>query len=190
MIQSLESSKKKPIYSREIPVPDVTFTQAELFDKDEDDEGMYDCSLLDKESTPIPAYLQRKQKNPAPPMPKDDCKMPPLARSPTKKAKKLESVGIVSPPACAHMPIKLKSISEYKGTNKMERFLHQMQVQQNLILSKFGIDAPILDLSGLNDSEDDSGLTMILTINALTATKHPSSNQKHRNRMQPRRQKL
>ena len=56
------------------------------------------------------------------------------------------------------MPIKPKAIPKYKATNKMERFLHQMQVQQNLILSKFGIDAFIFNLSGLNNSEDDSGL--------------------------------
>ena len=84
--------------------------------------------------------------------------MPTVTRLTTKKAKKMESVGVVYPLARAHMPMKAKAIPEYNGTNKMERFMHQMQVQQNLILSKFGIDAPILDLSGLNDSDDDSGL--------------------------------
>ena len=37
----------------------------------------------------------------------------------------------------------------------MEQFLHKMQVQQFLIPTKFGIDAPMIDLSTINDNTSD-----------------------------------
>ena len=35
------------------------FTQAELYEEESDEDGMYDCSLLDKE---IPPHLVERQK--------------------------------------------------------------------------------------------------------------------------------
>ena len=66
------------------------------------------------------------------------------------------------------MPIEPKPIPNFKGKNKMERFLHQMQVQQNLILAKFGINAPIVDLLTINnnisneDGDDNASVSKLL----------------------------
>ena len=88
-------------------------------------------------------------------MPIPDGEQKPAARKKPTKKKTPPPAPVVSPPAKDHAPIKPTPKPAYTGSNKMKKFLAGMEHQNRLIMASMGIDAPVIDMTALMDSDDD-----------------------------------
>ena len=54
----------------------------------------------------------------------------------------------------AEKPIEPKIVPRYRGTNKLGHLAQQLQQQNQLLMASLGIDAPIINLSTINEYSD------------------------------------